>query len=601
MNMTTDLLPSMDLPYAVVMTTYAGASPEEVETIVTSPVEQAMATLSNLNNVNSISRENMSLVILEFTSNVNMDTVFIEMRESLDMIMTYMPDEVGTPMMLKLNPDMMPVMTLAAAVEGMEIGESSQFISDNILHEFESIEGVASVSTSGLVENSIHVIISDEKVEEINTNLGQMLMGMGMPLESLPEIQLNREMISGILQGQNFSMPAGYVTDDGTDYLVRTGDAIKSIDELRELPVMVLPIPGVDPITLADVAEIVETDDSDTMYSKLNGNDAVSISIQKQSEYSTADVADRIRDRMESLQERHDGLELVALLDQGIYVDMVVGSLGSNLIVGGILALLILLVFLRDIRPTIVVGLAIPVSLVAALVMMYFSNVTLNVISMGGLALGVGMLVDNSIVVIENIYRMRGEGKSAKEAAVDGAREVSGAIAASTLTTISVFALILFTQGLTRQIFTDMGLIIAYSLLASLIIALTLVPMVASNIVTKKVTKEEKKLNAVKAAYTRVLEFSLRRKWIVLPLVIILFVGSIIGSFAIGTEFFPASDTGQLMVRVQMPQGSTLEETATISDEVLEIVGQIDYVDNVGASIGGGAMGFDLGGGSSTE
>ena len=606
MNMTTDLLPSINLPFAIVITPYGGASPEEVESVVTRSIEQSMASLSNINNISSISQENMSLVILEFSSSVNMDTVFIEMRENLDMIMTYMPDQVGSPMMLKLNPDMMPVMTLAAAIEGSEIGEASQFISNNVLHEFESIEGVASVSATGLVENSIHVIIRDEKIAEINTNLAGMMAAMGVDPADIPQIDLNREMVSGILQGQNFSMPAGYVTEDGVDYLVRTGDRITDIEDLEGLVVMNLPIPGIDPITLADIADVVATDNADSMYSRLNNNAAVTITIQKQSEYATADVASSIRDRMDYLMEQNEGLELVALMDQGIYVDMVVGSISTNLVFGGVLALLILLLFLRDIRPTIVVGLAIPVSIVAAMVMMYFSNVTLNIISMGGLALGVGMLVDNSIVVIENIYRMRGEGKSAKEAAVDGAKEVSGAIAASTLTTISVFAPILFTQGMTRQIFADMGLTIAYSLLASLVVALTLVPMVASRIITKEVRREEKKLNAVKAWYTRALEFSLRRKGIVLVLIIILFVGSIVGAFSMGTEFFPASDTGQLMVNITMPEGSSLEEAIAVSEEATDIIRQVQYVENVGASIGAGGMagmgmGLGLRGGGSTE
>lgn len=601
MNMTTDLLPSLNLPYAVVITSYAGASPEEVEAVVTGTIEQSMASLSNIKNITSISQENMSLVILEFTANVNMDTVFIEMRESFDMIMAYMPDEVGSPMMLKLNPDMMPVMVLSVAVEGMELAESSQYISDNVIHEFESVEGIASVSASGLVENSIHVIIRDEKIEEINNNLAQMMAAMGQG--QLPPVSLTREMVSGILKGQNFSMPAGYVTEDGVDYLVRAGNKINDLDELKGLVVMNLPIPGVEPITLEAIADIVTTDNSGTMYSKLNGNDAVILGIQKQSEYSTADVASRIRDRMESVQAENDGVEIVALMDQGVYVDTVVGSITSNLFFGGVLALLILIIFLRDLRPTIVVGLAIPVSLVTALVLMYFSNVTLNIISMGGLALGVGMLVDNSIVVIENIFRMKSEGKSAMEAAVEGAKEVSGAIIASTLTTISVFAPILFTQGLTRQIFTDMGLTIAYSLVASLAIALTLVPMLASRILTND-AREEKTLNAVKAWYTKILEFSLRRKWIVVAVVIVLLVTSIIGAFSMGTEFFPAAGTGQLMVNITMPEGSTLEETVAVSDEVMGIISQVEFVENVGASLGGRrgmGMRFMGGGGGSTE
>jgi len=589
-RMSTDLLPSINLPYALVMTAYGGASPEEVETVVTGPIEQALASLSNLKNISSISRENMSLVILEFTSNVNMDTVFIEMRETLDMIAAYLPDEVGTPLMLKLNPDMLPIMTLAAAVEGMDISESSRFIEDNILHEFESIEGVASVSATGLVENGIHVILRQDKIDQVNATIAQMLAQMGIPADSLPSIELTRDMVAGILRGQNFSMPAGYITEAGTDYLVRTGDEIRDVEELKQLAVMVLPVPGLRPITLNDVADIAVVDNSDTMYSRLNGNDAVTISIHKQSEYSTADVAGLIRAKMEKLAQQYPDLEMVALMDQGVYVDMVVDSLTSNLLVGGALALLILIVFLRDVRPTIVVGLAIPVSLVTALVLMYFSDITLNVISMGGLALGVGMLVDNSIVVIENIYRMRSEGASAKEAAVQGAREVAGAIAASTLTTIAVFVPILFVQGMTREIFTDMGLSIAYSLLASLAIALTLVPMAASRVITKEVRQKDRVLRAVQSWYAKVLEFALRRKGLVLFIAVALLAVSIAGALSKGTQFFPDANTGQLVVRIDMPRGSTLEDTAAVADEAAEIISGIEYVEHVGASIGGGIL-----------
>jgi len=572
------------------MTAYGGASPEEVETVVTGPIEQALASLSNLKNISSISRENMSLVILEFTSNVNMYTVFIEMRETLDMIAAYLPDEVGTPLMLKLNPDMLPIMTLAAAVEGMDISESSRFIEDNILHEFESIEGVASVSATGLVENGIHVILRQDKIDQVNATIAQMLAQMGIPADSLPSIELTRDMVAGILRGQNFSMPAGYITEAGTDYLVRTGDEIRDVEELKQLAVMVLPVPGLRPITLNDVADIAVVDNSDTMYSRLNGNDAVTISIHKQSEYSTADVAGLIRAKMEKLAQQYPDLEMVALMDQGVYVDMVVDSLTSNLLVGGALALLILIVFLRDVRPTIVVGLAIPVSLVTALVLMYFSDITLNVISMGGLALGVGMLVDNSIVVIENIYRMRSEGASAKEAAVQGAREVAGAIAASTLTTIAVFVPILFVQGMTREIFTDMGLTIAYSLLASLAIALTLVPMAASRVITKEVRQKDRVLRAVQSWYAKVLEFALRRKGLVLFIAVALLAVSIAGALSKGTQFFPDANTGQLVVRIDMPRGSTLEDTAAVADEAAEIISGIEYVEHVGASIGGGIL-----------
>lgn len=606
-SMTIDLLPGMNLPFAVVSTSYVGASPEEVEMSVTRSLEQSMATLSNIKNIQSISRENMSMIFLEFTADANMDSAMIEMRENLDMITAFMPDGVGTPVILKLNPDMMPIIVLSAAVEGRTIGESSGLLKNQVIPELESVEGVASVQASGLSENRIHVIIRDEKIDRVNEKIREAviapLLPPGVPVPppgsalfpepELPGVIITREMVSRILAGQNFSMPAGYISEDGIDYLVRAGDRIRDLGELRRLTVMLLPIEGIAPVVLDDVADILVLDSDPDSYTRVNGEDAIILRVHKQTDYSTSSIAGSVRDRVDRLVERNEGLRIIPLMDQGEYVDMVVGSIGFNLIMGGTLAILILLVFLRDFKPTIVVGIAIPVSLVTAFIMMYFSNMSLNIISMGGLALGVGMLVDNSIVVIENIYRMRGEGRGIKEAAVDGARQVAGAITASTLTTISVFLPLVFTRGIAREIFTDMGLTIAFSLLASLLIALTLVPMVASNIMVRDIDhRKQGSLNAVKRFYTGALSFSLNRKWIVVTAAVLLLAGSMYGAFSLGTEFFPDTDTGEIMVSVELPGEISFEGATVLADEVVDIIRDIDEVETTGAMIGGRMMGM---------
>ena len=420
LNISTDLLPSINLPFSVIITPYGGASPEEVEMVVTKPIEQSMASISNIKSVRSVSRENLSLVILEFNESTNMDSAVIEMRESLDMIGTFMPDGVGSSNIMKLNPDMMPVMVISAAVEGQDISQSSAFLERVILPELESVEGVASVEASGLVENEIHVIISEEKIDLINQEIKDLVTAQmekaaaaaaAMGPEA-PKLILTKDMVSGILKGQNFSMPTGYITEDDITYLVRTGDKIEDYEALKNITLMVLPIDGLDPILLDDVADIAFVSNASEMYSKVNGTDAVTLTVQKQTEYVTSDISKRLNQKMSDIMVEHPQVQMVTLMDQGEYIDIVVNSLSMNLIFGGALAVLILLLFLRDLKPTIIVGLAIPISLVAAFVLMYFSDITLNIISMGGLALGVGMLVDNSIVVIENIYRMRNEGKN---------------------------------------------------------------------------------------------------------------------------------------------------------------------------------------------
>nr|WP_317412094.1 efflux RND transporter permease subunit [uncultured Solibaculum sp.] len=617
-KMTIDLLPSMNMPYALVTTAYAGASPEEVETAVTQPLEQAMASVGNVKNVRSVSSENSSMVILEFSQDANMDTALIEMRESLDLVSSYLPNGVGSPIIMKMNPDMMPVMAVSASVEGEDISHSSQTIEEKIVPELESVNGVASVSAEGALENMVQVTINSQKVDKVNEDIreaveaaqqkameeamaqqgmggmtlpsgGQEAMGEGAASGgqdagsgSIPQVDITADMLDGILQGQNFSMPTGNVEQDGVSYLVRTGDKIAGLEELKNLVVMDLSIDGMEPIRLSDVADIVTTDNSADLFTKVNGQDAIVLMMQKQPEYSTAEVAQNIRDQMETLQQEHEGLQMTTLMDQGIYVNMMIDTILQNLIIGGLLAILILLLFLKSIKPTFIVGLSIVISVIGAFVLMYFSGVTLNIISMGGLALGVGMLVDNSIVVIENIYRMRADGKGAKEAAIDGAKQVAGAITASTITTIAVFLPIVFTEGLTRQIFTDMGLTIAFSLLASLVVALTLVPMASSVMLKKQVEKKHGLFDKMVGAYEKSLRFSLAHRWMVIVLVLALFGGSIAAAFNMGTELFPATDTGEISVSAGIPDDMDNDQIHQSLDDLSNTLAGIPEVETVG-------------------
>lgn len=617
LNINTDLLPSLNLPYSVIITSYPGASPEEVELVVTRPIEQSMASISNIKSVSSISREHLSLVILEFSESTNMDSAVIEMRESLDMISSYLPDGVGSSNIMKINPDMMPVMVISAAVEGKDIADSSTFLETRIIPEIESVEGVASVDASGLIKNQIHIILSDEKIDAVNKTIedlittqmrkaaeaAQSIPAGGVSEPVIPKISITKDMVSGILKGQNFSMPSGYITEEGVEYLVRTGDKIADFDALKALTVMVMPLEGMEPITLEDVADLIYMNNSSEMYSKVNGTDAVTLTVQKQTEFVTSDVSKRINEKIESLRREYSDVQIITLMDQGEYIDIVVNSLSLNLIFGGGLAILILILFLRDLKPTLIVGVAIPISLVAAFALMYFSDITLNIISMGGLALGVGMLVDNSIVVIENIYRMRNEGKSAIDAAVEGARQVSGAIMASTLTTVAVFLPIVFVQGFTREIFTDMGLTIAYSLLASLVVALTLVPSMAAKVLVKNVNKDHRIFEGIKSIYTKVLKVSLKHKFAVILIVFALFGASVYGAINMGTQLFPATDSGQINVSLTLPVGSKFAELTATADVVAAKILEIPEVESVGASVGQSmfGMGGMRSGGSGTS
>lgn len=814
-DMTVDLLPSMNLPYAIVMTTYPGASPEEVEEIVTKPVEQTMATVSNIKNIQSVSSENASTVMLEFEQTANMDSVTIEMRENLDQISGFWPEEIASPMIMKLNPDMLPVLVTAVSAKGKDAVESSRIIEDEVIPEVESVEGVASVMATGNITETVEVTLNKEKIDGLSDDIqeemqaqldeakraldeakdqvqsgknalasgkNQALSGIGqaeaqisikseelkqaqleitekMAQLNVSETQLNQSYavvkagreaaeaqlesledtkesydkavarleelnkkgdnlteeekaekaqlesltaklkpivatyeatkeeltaalaklveqeedledakeqmaagkkqledmqtqvnngamtlaeargqlastqletavglgegaaqltagqtalalqeaqmeaaskeaeasldtdsilsaatIEAMLGAQNFRMPAGYVNEEGIDYLVRIGDKFESVDEMKNL--ILLDMEGIDPIKLSDVADVAVVNNADETYAKINGKPGVMLSIQKQTGYSTGDVSHRVQNKLEEFKKEHKNIKVVNLMDQGVYIDMIVDSVLDNLIYGAILAILILLVFLKSIRPTFVIACSIPISIMAAIVAMYFSGVTLNIISLSGLALGVGMLVDNSIVVIENIYRMRNEeGASAKKAAIEGARQVSGAILASTLTTVCVFLPIVFTKGITRQLFVDMGLTIAYSLLASLLTALTIVPMMSAGVLRKTEEKETKIFGKIRNIYGNILEKALDHKGYVIVGAFVLFVGSIALALSRGTEFMPTMESTQISMTLETEKGTSLEDTAKEADKVMDEVGKISDVEDVGALV----------------
>ena len=895
-KMNTDLLPSMNLPYAVVMTTYAGANPETVEMVVTKPVEQSMATVSNIENISSVSRENMSLVILEFAESANMDSATIEMRENLDQISSFWDDSVGKPVIIKMNPDMMPVMVAAVEVKDMKDTEVTDYVTNEIEPEIESIAGVASVSTTGNITESVDVLIQQEKLDKTNQKVKDALLGtfeekeqdledaqqelddgkkeledgkeqlesgkeeaaaqMGQgaaqlnqgqlkilegkqeieenlktlnekqeeldngkkelktkeeeaksgleklqqsksALEQLPtaistmqekktelegqlvqveagidQIQqglqydpeneelnaqlaqmqqsqeaitqgiaeldgkiqetqktlntlleafeapdaetalvtvegqikevesgltqideakkqletgqeqlnagkvkleeaqaqiasgqaqidtgieelntqqilasiemslagakidagtaqmeeaqkqldsgkeqledakeqaldkanlnniLTSDMVKGILSAENFSMPAGYVTEEGTDYLVRVGDKLQDVDKLQDLVILDLGIDGLDPIKLSDVADVAVHDDSSEVYAILNGHPGVLMAIEKQTGYSTGDVSDKIKERFDRLKEENENLGVSILMDQGIYIDLVVNSVIDNMLSGAVLAILILFLFLKDIRPTFVIACSIPLSVVAAVVLMYFSGISLNIISLSGLALGIGMLVDNSIVVIENIYRMRNEGIPSRKAAVEGAKQVAGAIAASTLTTVCVFAPIVFTEGITRQLFVDMGLTIAYSLLASLVVALTLVPMMSAGLLKKVKSKKTPLFDKIQNVYAKILRKALKIKPIVLLGAVALLVISMKVSLAKGTAFMPEMESTQVSMTVSVDKDKTFEDLTKASDQVIAAIQDMEDIESIGAMAGGGGMSSMMGGSS---
>lgn len=875
-KMTPDLLPNMDFPYAIILTTYPGQTPETVESVVTKPLEQSLSTIDGVKTITSTSSDNYSILTLEFEDGTNMDTATVDMRGNLDTIKDAWPDGVGSPYLMKINPNMMPVAMVAVDYDGYDTVQISDYVNNELKNQLEGIDGVASVSTKGIVTQKENVIISQTKIDALNAKINDALNDKfgdaekkisdakkelqdniskaeqgsdtieqsindlnsqqeevakqladaqgkaqsgyteilnakmqlldqqqsltatkqtltiayqaltqikekldslqdekaqltqqieafekiyndykdalsklanpdltdeqlaqvrallakideeldkyGFPKEELEErlnnaknaltnvdkaitqtvealkgldtteeklddtiaeiadkisqvdggitqiatavkgldnntvsvnqalseiekqqslaayqlsgglsalntkqsevnsalTQLNSAQeelksasdelsdqkdkakkaadmtntvtisnVSNILTAQNFSMPAGYVTDDeNIKYLVRVGDKINGDKEMQSLALFDTGIDGIGVVKLSDVADVFVADDSDEVFTKINGNSGVVFSFSKQSDAATATVSENIAKKLNSLTQENEGLHFTTLMDQGDYIDIIINSVLQNLLMGAVLAIIILYLFLRDIKPTLIVALSIPVSVIFALVLMYFSGVTLNMISLSGLAIGVGMLVDNSVVVIENIYRLRNLGVPPVKAALNGAKQVAGAIASSTLTTICVFFPIVFIEGLTRQIFMDMALTITYSLLASLIVALTLVPAMGQRMLRKVKPVKHGMFDKMLGGYEKSIRFVLKHRAIALIAAVVLLFGSMFGAVARGFSFMPNMASTELSVTVSLDDSATMDDTIDAAQNLLDTLSEYDEFETVGVMTG---------------
>lgn len=875
-KMTPDLLPNMDFPYAIILTTYPGQTPETVESVVTKPLEQSLSTIDGVKTITSTSSDNYSMLTLEFEDGTNMDTATVDMRGNLDTIKDAWPDGVGSPYLMKINPNMMPVAMVAVDYDGYDTVQISDYVNNELKNQLEGIDGVASVSTKGIVTQKENVIISQTKIDALNAKINDALNDKfgdaekkisdakkelqdniskaeqgsdtieqsindlnsqqeevakqladaqgkaqsgyteilnakmqlldqqqsltatkqtltiayqtltqikekldslqdekaqltqqietfekiyndykdalsklanpdltdeqlaqvrailakideeldkyGFPKEELEErlnnakaalenvdkaitqtietlkgldtteeklddtikdiadkisqidggiaqiaaavkglddntvtvnqalseiekqqslaayqlsgglsalntkqsevnsalTQLNSAQeelksasdelsdqkdkakkaadmtntvtisnVSNILTAQNFSMPAGYVSDDeNIKYLVRVGDKIDGDKEMQSLALFDTGIDGIGVVKLSDVADVFIADNSDEVFTKINGNSGVVFSFSKQSDAATATVSENIAKKLNSLTQENEGLHFTTLMDQGDYIDIIINSVLQNLLMGAVLAIIILYLFLRDIKPTLIVALSIPVSVIFALVLMYFSGVTLNMISLSGLAIGVGMLVDNSVVVIENIYRLRNLGVPPVKAALNGAKQVAGAIASSTLTTICVFFPIVFIEGLTRQIFMDMALTITYSLLASLIVALTLVPAMGQRMLRKVKPVKHGMFDKMLGGYEKSICFVLKHRAIALIAAVVLLFGSMFGAVARGFSFMPNMASTELSVTVSLDDSATMDDTIDAAQNLLDTLSEYDEFETVGVMTG---------------
>lgn len=573
-----DLFPNIEIPIAIVSTTYENVSPAEVETLITKPVEEAVGTVENIDTIQSITMEGNSIVVVQFDFGTDMDFSSLKMREKVDMIKGLLPDGASDPMVIQIDPNAQAIMQIS--VSGDDVAALQAYAENQLKPNLERINGVASVDISGGFDNYVSVKVHTDR-----------LNGYGLTIDGIAQT----------LVAQNINLPAGKVNKGDKSLLVRMVGEFSSIDQINNIPII---LNSGDVIYLRDIADVSLANKDLTTISKVNGESAVSISIQKQSGTNTVAVADEVRKTIDKINKTSD-YKINIIIDQSDYIKDSIAQVSSNAIIGGLLAVFILFIFLRNIRSTFIISLSIPVSIIATFVLIYFNNITLNMMTLGGIALGVGMLVDNSVVVLENIYRYRQEGHSRYDAAVKGTKEVAMAVTASTLTTIAVFLPIAFVQGVTSIMFRELALTVTFSLVSSLAVSLTLIPMMSSKIlkvddmrgkhhITKFkiigsiLDKTDVVYDKVEVYYKQILKWSLSHRKIIVGIAISVFVVGIISTGFIGSEFFPTADEGTFTISVDLENGVQVEETSQAIDTIIANIGGIDEIDYLYSNTTGG-------------
>ncbi len=582
-----DLYPNITIPMAIVVASYDGAGPQEVEAMVTRPLEGILGGVQGLQAIGSQSSFGSSMIMLTMTQKTDMDYATLQIREKVDLIKDYLPAGVKNITVIKMDPNMIPIMMMGVT-GGQDLIELKRVAEDVILPRLERVDGVASVGLSGGYTRQIKVIADPAALEAYSLSLSQ---------------------ISGLIGGDNLNFSVGSVDEGGKTLSLRLLGEYTDISQLRDMPI---PLSSGGVIYLRDIAKIEDTVDNQAQISRISGEPSIALNIMKQSDGNTVAVADAVNKELKKLSDELPGnITVSKFFSQADYIKMMIGKLRDNALIGAVLAVLVLFLFLRDWRLTIIVGVSIPISLIATFTLLYLNDLTLNIMTLGGLALGVGMMVDCSIVILDNISRYREMGTEAKEASVKGASELAMAVTASTLTTIAVFLPIVFTDGLASMFFKDFALTVAFSLLASLIVSLTLVPMLASKIsrVQRPVSrlkffqklkdKAGRGLDKLGDAYGELLGKALRRRKRTVIIVVAALILSIAAIPLVGMELMPAFDQGLISVSMKMEDGTSLKETDSAVYEAEKIINQLGHeIDSTFVSVGGGDI-YSMGSGGS--
>ncbi len=623
-----DLLPDITYPTLTIRTEYPGTAPAEIERLISAPIEESVGVVSGVVRTSSISRPGLSEVIVEFAWGTNMDFASLDVREKLDLL--NLPRDAEKPILLRFDPSLDPIMRIGVHGEESLVG-LRLLAEERLKQELESIEGVASVKVSGGLEEEIHIDLNEPKLAQLRIPITQ---------------------VTARLAQENINLAGGTLKEGNAEYLVRTLNEFQNVDEIGDI---VIGMRNGVPVYLKDVTDkIYKGHKERTVITHINGQESVEVAVFKEADQNTVAVAGRVKEKLAQLQkefEKYSGsIKMTIVADQSTFIQQSVDEVLNTALIGGILAVLVLYFFLRSLKSTAIIGLAIPISVVTTFFLMYVSGVNLNIMSLGGLALGIGMLVDNAIVVLEAIDRHRQRGLPALEAADTGASEVGRAVVASTLTTVCVFLPIIFVQGIAGQLFTDQALTVTYSLLASLGVALTLIPMLAAVDVNLKSEDDvlqagdattgglrqalrnavvfgpalvvrgvmvaarylglvlrtllwpfyyafEAVISRVYDVYPAVLTWALRYRARLIGAAVALFVASVLGFKLLGSELIPEMSQGEFYVDVKLPVGTPVEQTDRIILQMGEYASRLPYVERVYTVAGSAAQyGF-----SSTE
>jgi HAE1 family hydrophobic/amphiphilic exporter-1 len=613
-----NLLPDISYPTLTVETRYTGAAPAEVESLITRPIEESVGIIAGVQRLTSRSRSGLSQVTLEFAWKTNMDLATLDVREKLDLVT--LPRDAEKPTILRFDPASDPILRLGLSGKG-DLGRLRQIAEDEVKKDLESIDGLASVKVEGGLERQIEVRVDESRLASYNLTVQDVIAALAR---------------------NNVNLAGGSIYEHEARYLVRTVNEFQTIDDVAAT---IVRDAGGRQVTLRDVAQVLWGHRDREVIARINGEESVSLNVYKEGDANTVSVARAVKARLGQIQKTLPaGLTLATIFDQSTFIEGAIGEVISNAWQGGLLAILVIFLFLREARSTSVIALSIPISVVATFVIMYQMGLSLNIMSLGGLALGIGMLVDDSIVVLEVIARHREQGKGAFQAAIDGTAEVQGAVVASTLTTVAVFLPIVFVEGVGGQLFKDQALTVSFSILASLAISLTLIPMLAAKVgaaappdppappsgraakvrravlytlpvallragrflvglvvapigwVLSPVFRAFGWLEAiVYRAYPRAIAGSLRHPWAVVGTAVALFALSVAGVGRLGVELIPPLAQGEFSFEAKLPEGTPIETTDRVLADLARSAKAVPGVGTVFTTAGGGRGGAEQG------